>query len=108
MTDDDGIRAELLALRGCERVVWAGHDDGDPDATAIRLRLLAAMVMRTSDTLELGSPRLLTISYDDRVIAAAIEPDGGILAVIASDPSVVGLAMVKLRHWLQTRARGGR
>jgi predicted regulator of Ras-like GTPase activity (Roadblock/LC7/MglB family) len=107
MTDDDGIRAELLTLRGCERVVRGTPDDRDSDPIAVRLRLLAALAMRTSDALELGEPRLLTVSYDDRMVALAIEPGGGILAVITSDPSAVGLAMVKLRYWLSTRARGG-
>lgn len=106
MMDDEGIPAELLQLRGCERVVRSTPDDRDSDSTAFRLRLLAAMAIRTSDALELGEPRLLTVSYDDRMAALAIEPGGGILAVITRDPSAVGLAMVKLRHWLSTRARG--
>ncbi|MFO7568028.1 MAG: hypothetical protein R6X02_35630 [Enhygromyxa sp.] len=102
MTSVEGIRAELLGLRGCERVVWS-EGAGDSDPIAIRLRLLAAFATRTSDALEYGEPRMLTLSYDDRMIAMALEPGGGLLAVISHEPSAIGLAMVKLRQWLLTR-----
>jgi hypothetical protein len=103
--DDDRIRADLLALRGCERVVRAVPGDADP--IAVRLRLLAGVAIQTSAALELGEPRLLTISYDERMVALALEPDGALLAVITRDPTTVGLAMIKLRQWLAGKSGSG-
>ncbi|MFV8749453.1 hypothetical protein ACNOYE_02750 [Nannocystaceae bacterium ST9] len=111
-TEAERARAELYALRGAERVLWS-EPGGQPgslgvetdDGASAWLALLAAMTTRMSDELELGRPHLLTITYANRMVAMAIDPEGARIAVITSEPASVGLAMVKLRNWLATRSR---
>jgi len=116
MTAEDERRARdaLLDLPGVERVLWSGPElesggSGRPtvvdDRARVWMRLLAATAAQMSAELGHGPPRLLTMSYDDRVVALAVDHRGTIVAVISSDPSAVGLAMVKLRRWLTIRLR---
>ena len=112
-TFDDQTRAELLALPGSERVIWGGANlepgslptTSTTSTTSTWFSLVAAMTERMSEELGLGRAELLTISYANRMIAVAIDDEGAIMALIANNPSTLGLAMVKLRRWLSGRTR---
>jgi hypothetical protein len=111
MDSDDAWFAELLTLPGTPLVLRrtgdhqlrsAGAEQLDSTTVGAWLGLVTAMLARMSEELRLGEPQLLTLSVGDQVIAVAIDASGGFMAVIAGEPSCLGLAISKLRSWLRT------
>ncbi|NVB36691.1 hypothetical protein G6O69_02530 [Pseudenhygromyxa sp. WMMC2535] len=112
----EALHTQLAHLPGVEAVLWSGGDlgqgaegslsPGEIESTRSWLRILSATSTRMCEELDHGAPRLLTLSCDDRLIALACDPVGAFVAVIASDSSVMGLAVAKLRSWIQTRREG--
>lgn len=69
-------------------------------AAASWIRLQMSLAQRMAQELDLGEPRVMVTVHDERLLVMGLAQDAQV-ALVLQDPASAGMAMVRVRQWIE-------
>lgn len=68
------------------------------------IRLQMSLAQRMAQELDLGEPRVMVTVHDERLLVMGLAQDVQV-ALVLQDPASAGMAMVRVRQWIEMQPR---
>lgn len=101
--DLPGIKYAWISAGASQPSPQAARSDG---AEAVWAKLQMALAGRIAEELELGKPRVLVTVHDRQLLVLGLA-DHAQVALILNDPSSAGMAMLRVKAWIEHEHRCG-